>query len=101
MLLILYILFVVAVFYWHIRAVKTEKLKTGKAVVLNAVYIAAPIILYGVVFFVLIGVEEFTQKSMIGEMYARTLLIVLAGGVAIVMLTSIIFLLVALIVRKL
>ena len=78
-ILVLFVI-VAAVFfrqYKHLKQGKTTKLK---AIALFAGYSFIPVVLYGVVFFILAGLEEIFNKAIIGEFYARSLLIVLGGG---------------------
>jgi len=91
MLVLIYLTFVAFVFYWQIKKVKVGGSAKGKAIRLYAAYTIAPIMLYGAVFIALVGTEEITDASIIGEGYARSLAFVLAGGVAVVLLTTLAF----------
>ena len=100
MLVSIYLACVAAIFYGQINKVKTAKCTKVKAVVLNAAYAIAPVVLYGAVFIMLIDVGEITDTAIIGELYARTLSFVIAEGVAIVLLTTLIFSLVVLAMKR-
>jgi hypothetical protein len=67
------------IFYRQINLVRIGKTREGKAISLYATYTIAPVVLYGVVFLALVGPEEFTGTSIIGEGYARSLIFVIAG----------------------
>lgn len=68
------------VFY---RRVKYRALKKTSALWLYASVVIAPIILYTLFFFLLAGLEELTHISLISEELSRSLLILVALGVAI------------------
>lgn len=91
MLVMIYLAFLVVLFYWQINNVKTGKCGKGRVIVLHAAYTIVPVVLYGAMFVVLVGVEEFTGTAIIGEGYARSLFFVIAGGVAVVLLSTLIF----------
>lgn len=93
---LIYLLYSAVVFYWQIKIVKAGKSTKRKAIGLYTVYTIAPIILYGIVFITLVGVEELTDTAIIGEGYARTLPFVIAGGFAAVTITTLLFLAVVL-----
>ena len=88
---LIYLAYVIAIFFWQINNVKTGKCRKRKAIVLHAIYITIPVVLYGAVFVLLIGAEELTDKAIIGEGYARTLPFVVVGGVAIACLATLVF----------
>lgn len=71
MLVLIYLMCVAAVFYWQITNVKTGKYTKGKAILMHATFTIAPLALYGIVFILLVGLEEFTDIGIIGEGYAR------------------------------
>ena len=91
MLVLIYLAFVALVFYWEAKNFKRGRITRGKAIVLHVAYTIAPVILYGAVFMALIGVEEFTGTAIIGEGYARSLPLVVAGGIAVVIVTTLVF----------
>lgn len=88
---LIYLLFIAIVFYWQIKVVKTDKSTKRKAIGLYAAYTIAPIILYGIVFLTLVGIEELTDTAIIGEGYARSLLFVIAGGFIVVIIATLLF----------
>ena len=100
MLLLIYLTYVAAVFYWLMNKVKVGKCTKRKAIVLHSAHTIFPVVLYGAVFMLLIGVEEYTDMAIIGEGYARILPFVVLGGVAVVALTTLIFSLVVLAMKR-
>lgn len=100
MLVLIYLTFVAVTFYWQAKKVMAGKSAKGKAIGTYAAYTIAPVILYGAAFFALVGVEEFTNTAIIGEGYARSLLFVMAGGVAVVLLATLVFSLVVLAMKR-
>ncbi len=88
---LLYLLYIAAVFYWQTKAVKSGKKTKKKAIGWYAVYAIAPVIAYGIVFMVLVGVEEFADVTIIGEGIARTLVCVIVGGLVVVIVTTLLF----------
>ena len=97
---LIYLAYVIAIFYWQINNVKAGKCRKRKAIVLHAIYTTVPVVLYVAVFMLLIGVEELMDIAIIGEGYARTLLFVIAGGVAIAFLATLIFSLVVFAMKR-
>lgn len=91
MMALVYIAYATAIFFWQINKVKTGKCSKGKAIALHAAYIVAPIVIYGAAFICLAGVEELTGTAIIGEGYARTFPFVIAGGLAVTVLATLIF----------
>jgi hypothetical protein len=100
MLVLIYLAFVAVAFYWQAKKVKAGKSTIGKAIGTYAAYAIAPVILYGAAFFALVGLEELTHTAIIGEGYARSLLFVIAGGVAVVLLATLVFSLVVLAMKR-
>ena len=100
MMALVYIAYATAIFFWQISNVKAGKHSKGKAIVLHAVYIAAPIVIYGAVFICLAGVEELTDTVIIGEGYARTFPFVIAGGMAVTVLATLIFAPVVMVIKQ-
>ncbi|MEH6471935.1 MAG: hypothetical protein V7752_11845 [Halopseudomonas sp.] len=96
---LVYLLFVVAIFYWQFSAVRAGKVSKLKALGRYVGYSIAPVVLFGVGFVGLVGVEELTGGAFIGEGYARSLPFVIAGGSAVVMLTSLLFALLAWLIK--
>ncbi len=100
MMALIYIAYVTAIFFWQINNVKTGKCSKGKAVALHAAYIVAPIVIYGAVFITLAGVEELTGTAIIGEGFARTFPFVIAAGVAVTVMATLVFALVVLAIKQ-
>jgi hypothetical protein len=80
-----------AAFVLQIRRVRRGLCSRSRGVVLYAAYSAAPVVLFVAVFLLLVGVEELAETPLVGEGYARSLIIVAAGGAAFVVLGSIVF----------
>jgi hypothetical protein len=100
MAVLTYLAFLACVSWWQFRRVKTGRCGKGRAIGLYAIFAGAPALLYGAAFLVLAGMEELSGMSVIGELYARTMPFVLAGGAAVVALTSLVFALVLLPIRR-
>ena len=100
MYLAIYIIFVVAVFYWQAKLIRSGKRSKVKAIGLHLLYTISPIIIYGAVFFALVGIEELTGTAIIGEGYARTLPIIIVGGVGISLLATVVFSLLAIFLKQ-
>ena len=62
-------------------------------------YTIAPVIVYGIIFMVLVGIEELTDTAIIGEVYARSLLFVIVGGIAVTIIATLVFAVVVLIIK--
>jgi len=86
-----YIFFIVLIFIWQLKKAKNGKLLKRKATVLYFTYTIAPIIIYGVLFFLLVGIEELLNIVIISEGFARSFLIIIIGGLIIAVVTSLIF----------
>lgn len=56
-----------------------------------AAYSAVPVLMYIGIFLALVGVEELLNIYLVGEGYARSLMIVGVGGTALVIVGTIIF----------
>jgi len=97
--LILFII-VVSVFFWHFKRLKRGKVTKPKAIGLFAAYSFLPVVVYGVVFFILVGLEEVLDQALIGELYARSLLFVLIGGSILVLISTAIFAAVAMVTKS-
>lgn len=80
-----------AAFVWQIGRVRRGLCSRTRGVVMYAAYSAAPVVLFVAVFLLLVGVEELADTTLVGEGYARSLIIVAAGGTALVVLGSFVF----------
>ena len=100
MLLLIYLAFVITIFYWQMKLVKSGKNTKWKAIWLNLACTIAPVLLYGVVFLALAGLEELTDTAIIGEGYARTLPFVIIGGLTMPLLSTLIFSLVVIFIKQ-
>ena len=81
----------VASFVWLIGRIRGGLTSKRTGIALYAGCSALPVLAYVGLFFVLLGVEELFDASLIGEGYARSLLILAAGGLAWVALGTVIF----------
>ena len=88
---LIYLLYIAVVFYWQTKAVKSSKNTKRKAIGLYAVYAIAPVIVYGVVFITLVGIEELAETAIISEGISRTLFFVIVGGMGVVIVTTLLF----------
>ena len=100
MYILIYLIFVAAIFYWQVKLVMTGKNSKRKAITLNLAYTITPIILYGVVFLALVGIEELADTAIIGEGYARTLPFIIIGGLIVTLLITSIFTLVLIFIKQ-
>jgi len=80
-----------AAFVLQIRRVRRGLCSRSRGVALYAAFSAAPVVLFVGIFLLLVGVEELTNTTLVGEGYARSLIIVITGGTAFVVLGSIVF----------
>jgi hypothetical protein len=87
----LIILIPVGVFARQIRQVRRGTRPRFRAALRFFSYSILPVLTYGLVFFVLVGVEELTGRSVIAEGFARTLLLVVGIGSAEALLLTLIF----------
>ena len=87
----LIILIPVGVFARQIQQVRRGTRRRFKAAVLFFSYSILPVLTYGLVFFVLAGVDELTGLSVITEGFARTLLLAVGIGSAEVLLLTFVF----------
>jgi hypothetical protein len=99
-LMLIYLAFVAATFYRLAGSVTTGKTTKGRAVILHAAYAIAPVLLYGTVFISLVGVEELTGAVIVGEGYARSLPFMIAGGMAVALLSTLVFSFVTLVLGR-
>lgn len=100
MLILIYFIFIAAIFYWQVKLVMAGKNSKGKAIILHLTYTITPVLLYGVVFLVLVGIEELTDTAIIGEGYARTLLFVIFGGLSVTLISTLMFSLVLIFIKQ-
>ncbi len=73
------------------RRVKRMTMEKTRAFWLYVGYVIAPVLLFGLFFLTLVGVEEITGYAIIGEGLARGFLILVALGVSIWLLAIAIF----------
>ncbi len=87
----LIILVPVGVFTRQIQQVRRGTRRKFKGAILFFSYSILPVLTYGLVFLVLLGVEELTRLSLITEGFARTFPLVIGIGLAEVLLLTVIF----------
>jgi hypothetical protein len=78
-------------FIWQYRRVRRGLSSRFKGTVLYSAYAAAPVFLYVGVFIALAVIEEMLGTSLVGEGYARSLLMVGVGGILLVVAGTIVF----------
>jgi hypothetical protein len=89
--LLLILLAPIASFVWQFHRVRRGLSSRFKAIFLYAAYSAVPVLMYLGIFLALVGVEELLNTSLVGEVYARSLLIVCVGGAALIIVGTIAF----------
>jgi len=78
-------------FGWQFRRIRGGLTSRLKGITTYAGWSAVPVLAYVGLFFALLGAEELLDASLIGEGYARSLLILGGGGLAWVALGTVIF----------
>ena len=87
----LIILVPIGVFVQQIQQVRSGARRKFKGAVLFFSYSILPVLAYALVFLALVGIEEITKLSMIGEGLSRTLMLVVGIGLGEVLLLTVIF----------
>ncbi len=87
----LIVLIPIGVFAQQIRQVRRGRRSKFKGATLFFVYSILPVLTYGLVFLVLLGVEEHKGLSVTTEGFARTFLLVVGIGLAEVLLLTAMF----------
>ncbi len=90
-LLWLIILVPIGVFAQQIGQVRRGATRRFKGGLLFFCYSIIPMLLYALLFFALVGIEELTKLPIVTEGEARTLLLVTGAGLAEVLLLTVIF----------
>jgi hypothetical protein len=98
--LILMLVTPIVSFVWQFRRIRRGLTSRLKGIALYAGCSAVPVLAYVGLFFALVGAEEILDTSLIGEGYARSLVILGGGGLAWVALGTIIFSIVVLFVQS-
>ena len=80
-----------ASFVWQFRRLRRGLTSRLKGIVVYAGWSTVPVLAFIGLFFALLGVEELLDASLIGEGYARSLLILGGGGLAWVALGTVVF----------
>lgn len=81
----------IGIFVRQIYQVRSGAQRKFRASVLFFCYSIFPVLAYTLVFLALVGIEEFTNLSMISEELSRTLMLVLGIGLGEVLLLTVIF----------
>ena len=97
--LILMLVTPIVSFVWQLRRIRRGLTSRLKGIAIYAGWSAVPVLAYVGLFFALVGAEELLDASLIGEGYARSLVILGGGGLAWVALGTIIFSIVVLFVQ--
>ena len=87
----LIILIPIGVFARQVQQVRRGTRRKCKGAILFFAYSILPVLTYGLVFLILVGVEDFTRLPVITEGLARTVLLVVGIGSAEVLLLTVIF----------
>lgn len=75
-----------------LKKVKERQYSRAKALVLYLLYSFLPVTAFVLLFLGLVGLEELTHKAIIGELLARSLVLVVAIGISIAVLSNLVFL---------
>ena len=78
-------------FVWQFRRIRRGLTSRLKGITIYAGWSAVPVLAYVGFFFALVGVEELGDASLISEGYARSLVLLGGGGLALVALGTVIF----------
>ena len=87
----LIILIPIGVFARQIQQVRRGRRRKFKGAILFFSYSILPVLTYALVFLALVGVEELTKLSVIGEGFSRTLVLVVAIAAGEVLLLTVFF----------
>ena len=87
----LVILIPIGVFIQQIQQVRSGARRKFKRVMLFFSYSMLPVLTYALAFLALVGIEELTSLSVIGERLSRTLMFVVGIGLGEVLLLTVIF----------
>ena len=98
--LILMLVAPIVSFVWQLRRIRRGLTSRLKGITIYAGWSAVPVLAYVGLFFALVGAEEVFDASLIGEGYARSLMILGGGGLAWVALGTVIFSIVVLFVQS-
>ena len=98
--LILMLVAPIVSFVWQLCRIRRGLTSRLKGIAIYAGWSAVPVLAYVVLFFALVGAEELLDASLIGEGYARSLVILGGGGLAWVALGTGIFSIVVLFVQS-
>jgi len=87
-------------FVWQFRRIRRGLTSRLKGIIVFAGWSAVPVLAYVGLFFALVGAEELFDASLIGEGYARSLVMLGGGGLALVVLGTALFSIVVLFVQS-
>lgn len=91
LLLVLILIAPIGVFAWQLVRVRRGAVGKLKAAALFFAYSLIPVVLYVLLFFALVGIEEVTGLSLVKEEEARGLVIVAGIGLGEVLLLTVLF----------
>ncbi len=98
--LILMLVTPIVSFVWQLRRIRRGLTSRLKGIAIYAGWSAVPVLAYVGLFFALVGAEKILDASLIGEGYARSLVLLGGGGLAWVALGTVIFSIVVLFVQS-
>lgn len=81
----------IAAFIWQLSRVRRGLSSRLNGIVWYAIYSWVPVLVFVGVYFALVGIEEISKTSLIGEGYARSVMIVGGGGTGLVILGTMVF----------
>lgn len=90
----------IAAFIWQLSRVRRGLSSRLKGIVWYAIYSWAPVLLFVGVYFALVGLEELLKTSLVGEGYARSVMMVGLGGIGFVILGTIVFAIVMVFIKN-
>ena len=89
--LLLMVMVPIVSFVWLFRSVRAGRISKAKGIGLFALYAGLPTFIFIVVFFLLVGIEEMTQISLVSEGLARSFLPVSSIGCGLLVFAVIVF----------
>ncbi len=96
---LIYLVFILAIFYWQLKRVRTGRCGKVKAVLVYYGYGLMPALLYVLVFMGVVGIEQMFETAIISDLYARALPFVLLGSIVAAVVTGLLFALVVALIK--
>lgn len=90
----------VACFVWQFRRVRNGRSSRAQGILRYVGWSSAPLLIFVGLFFVMVGVEELVGVSLVGEGYARSLVLLGGGGLAWVAVGAIVFAISVMLVKR-